>query len=209
LAKRNLLLALLTLLAGLLPHPTSAFAQSASPEILARAKAVLEKNCFECHGSAQMSGLDLRQRATMLKGGTRGPAIVPGNPEGSLLYRAMTQTGDLKMPQARPRLPDADLIVIYDWIKNGSPWDEAVGRQPPPPTWWSFRKPVRPPMPAVKNTDWVRNPIDAFVRAKLEQKGFQPAPRADRRTIPSTTSHPTMTTAATAPAVILAFSFGV
>ena len=119
----------------------------------------------------------------MLKGGTRGPAIVLGNPEGSLLYRALSQAGDLKMPPGRSRLPDSDLKAIYDWIKNGSPWDDAVGKQAPAPTWWSFRKPVHPAVPAVKGAEWVRNPIDAFVRAELEQKGFAPAPRADKRTL--------------------------
>src|SRR5207249_8249206 len=59
---------------------------------------ILDKNCFSCHGAIQMSGLDIRQRETLLKGGKRGPAIIPGNPEGSLLYKAVAHQGDLKMP---------------------------------------------------------------------------------------------------------------
>ena len=65
------------------------------------ARAILEKNCSGCHGAAQMSGLDLRQRDSILKGGKRGPAIVPGNAEGSLLYQAVAGKGDLKMPPGK------------------------------------------------------------------------------------------------------------
>ena len=62
----------------------------ADPSTEIAAIGILEKNCLGCHGAAQMSGLDLRQRDAMLKGGKRGAAIVPGDPEASLLYRAVS-----------------------------------------------------------------------------------------------------------------------
>src|ERR1043166_7161150 len=80
------------------------------------ARAILEKNCFACHGSAQMSGLDLRQRETILRGGKRGPAIVPGKPEESLLYQASTHLGELKMPPSKNPMSPGDLTLLRKWI---------------------------------------------------------------------------------------------
>lgn len=62
------------------------------------ALAILDKNCISCHGAAQMSGLDMRQRDGLLKGGKRGPAITPGKPAASLLYLSAAHQGALKMP---------------------------------------------------------------------------------------------------------------
>src|SRR3990170_3316819 len=62
------------------------------------AKAVLEKHCLTCHGASQMSGLDMRKRESLLKGGKRGPAIVPGKAADSLLYRSLSHQEELKMP---------------------------------------------------------------------------------------------------------------
>ena len=129
-----------------------------------------------------MGGLDLRQRSTALEGGARGPALVPGNPEASLLYKAVLQTGEVKMPMGRPKLSAEDLATLREWIKQGAPW-EASASQSVASTWWSFKKPVRPAVPAVKNSSWVRTPIDAFVLAELEKKGLKPAPPADKRTL--------------------------
>src|SRR5262245_60875294 len=78
------------------------------PSLEQSAREIIERNCFACHGAPTMSGLDLRQRETMLTGGKRGPAIVPGNAEGSLLYQAVAGTGELKMPLGRAPLPASD-----------------------------------------------------------------------------------------------------
>ena len=145
-------------------------------------RAVLEAKCIACHGAAHMSDLDLRDRATMLKGGKRGPAIVPGNAEASLLYQAVRREGELQMPPGKTPLTTAEVSALRDWINAGAKW-EAVSTTAPAPSWWSFRKPVRPAVPAVKNTALVRSPIDSFVLAKVEQNGLHPAPEADRRTL--------------------------
>jgi hypothetical protein len=144
------------------------------------AGAILEAKCLNCHGAARMSDLDLRQTETILKGGKRGPAIVPGKAEDSLLYKAVKRDGDLQMPPGKLGLTPSEVAVIRDWINAGGGLESSIGAQP---TWWSFRKPARPPVPVVKNTRWVRNPIDAFILAKLEQRGLSPAPPADRRTL--------------------------
>ena len=62
------------------------------------ALSILKTRCVACHGEARMSGLDLRTRQSVVKGGTRGPAIVPGNSSASLLVRAVRHEGDLRMP---------------------------------------------------------------------------------------------------------------
>src|SRR5438270_464917 len=61
---------------------------------------ILEKKCLSCHGEAKLSELDLRSRNGLLKGGTRGPAVIPGEAEKSLLYEAILQRGTLAMPPA-------------------------------------------------------------------------------------------------------------
>src|SRR5215831_19314504 len=86
------------------------------------ARLVLEKRCLNCHGAAQTSGLDLRQRDGILKGGKRGPAIMPGNAAQSLLYQAVSRQGDLQMPPAQPLAAD-EIATIRAWIDAGAPWN--------------------------------------------------------------------------------------
>ena len=74
-----------------------------------------------CHGTAQMSGLDLRQRESMLKGGKRGPALVPGDAEESLLFQAVLQQGELKMPLGKEPLSPRR------WKFSGAGWRRALG----------------------------------------------------------------------------------
>jgi hypothetical protein len=157
------------------------FAASAqSPSIAKSAAAIFEAKCLNCHGAARMSDLDLRQPETILKGGKRGPAIVPGKAEQSLLYKAVKRDGDLQMPPGKVALTPSEVETLRAWINAGAKLESSPVSQP---SWWSFRKPVRPPLPAVKNASWVRNPIDAFILAKLDQQGLTPAPPADPRTL--------------------------
>ena len=129
-----------------------------------------------------MSDLDLRDRDTILKGGKRGPAIVPGKADESLLYKAVRREGELQMPPGKSALTAAEVNAIRDWINGGAKW-ASTPKNAPAATWWSFKKPVRPAVPAVKDASRVRNPIDAFILAKLEQQGLHLAPEADRGTL--------------------------
>ena len=147
------------------------------------ARTIFETKCAACHGDARMSGLDLRDRATILKGGKRGPAIIPGKADESLLYKAVRREGELQMPPGKTPLSAPEVNAIRDWINAGAKWESTGTPAAPVPTWWSFKKPVRPPVPTVKNAARVRNPIDAFLLAKIEEKGLHPAPEADRRTL--------------------------
>ena len=146
------------------------------------AKAILDQKCLGCHGIARMSDLDLREPATILKGGKRGPAVVPGNAEDSLLYKAVKREGELQMPPGKTPLTASELGVLREWINAGAR-GQTNSAPTPAPSWWSFRKPVRPAIPVVKNDAMVRNPIDAFILAKVDQNGLVKAPQADRRTL--------------------------
>ena len=141
-----------------------------------RAFAILQKRCFACHADqASMSGLRLNSREGLLKGGTRGPAVIPGDPAKSTLWSAVTQSAKLAMPPDG-KLPDADLATLRDWIAEGAPWPEAAttAAGAATPKWWAFQK--VPPVETPKST----NPIDAFIQAKLAQSHLKPAPPADR-----------------------------
>jgi cytochrome c553 len=166
------------LLSGLFSMPVCG--QTASIE--KAAKAVLETKCVACHGQVRMSGLDLRQQSSALAGGKRGPAIMPGKADESLLYRAVKREGELQMPPGKTPLAPAEVSVLRDWINSGARWDSGA-ETAQTPSWWSFKKVVRPQVPAVQNSSAIRNPIDAFILSKIEQKGLRPAPPAERRTL--------------------------
>jgi Protein of unknown function (DUF1553)/Protein of unknown function (DUF1549)/Planctomycete cytochrome C len=153
-----------------------------NPSTEQQARAILEKNCYSCHAAAQMSGLDLRQKETILKGGTRGPAIVPRKAEESLLYKMVTGSGALKMPPGKESLSAGDIEILRNWIDAGAVW-EASASKAVESDWWAFRRPARQDVPKVGNPSWVRNPIDAFILRKLESKNLKPAPPADKRTL--------------------------
>ncbi|MSV30401.1 MAG: DUF1553 domain-containing protein [Bryobacterales bacterium] len=138
------------------------------------AQAILDANCTGCHGAAQMSGLDMRDRDGMLRGGKRGPAIVPGKATESLLYRAILRKGDLQMPPGKNGLVDDQVAVLKAWIDNGASWSGESAKTGGS-GWWAFRKPLAPAVPAVRNTAWVKNPVDAFILSKLEAEKLHPA----------------------------------
>ncbi len=130
-----------------------------------------------CHGAGRMGGLDLRQRESALKGGTRGPAILPGNASQSLLYQAVLRSGPVQMPPGNKGLSAGDISAIKSWIDSGANWTE--GTLSTEPAWWSFKKVRRPAVPANN----AKNPIDAFIQAKLVEQKLSPVEKADRRTL--------------------------
>ncbi len=112
----------------------------ADGSLAADALKIMERNCLACHGVARQGGLDLSQRQTLLEGGHRGPAAVPGDAGSSLLFLAASHDGELKMPPGGSPLAAADLEVLRRWIDSGLGWagDRKDGASPP--SWWSFRK---------------------------------------------------------------------
>ena len=90
-----------------------------------KAAAILRENCLACHGAAmQMSGLDLRTRESILTGGEHGPAVEPGNPEKSRLYRFVAGMENPSMPPGK-KLPDEQIAALRAWIEEGAPMPAA------------------------------------------------------------------------------------
>ena len=148
---------------------------------------ILVRQCLGCHSATSqpiMGGLRLDTREASLKGGSRGPAMVPGNPGESLLMKAVLHTaGPLKMPPG-PRMKEADAALLAQWIQMGAPWGEAqTSAAPAPKKFWAFIPPQPAPLPQVNNAAWAASPVDRFVLARLEAKGLSPAPPADKRTL--------------------------
>src|SRR5262249_19480188 len=152
------------------------------PQVASQAVRVLEQRCWMCHGAGlSQSGLRLDSRDAALRGGSRGPALVAGNAAQSRLLQAIKRTGDLAMPPG-PKLADTDIAAIEKWITAGAEWPKSAAASAPAQTWWSFKKPVRPRVPDVKDS-WVRTTVDAFVLEKLNTEKLKPAREADRRTL--------------------------
>jgi hypothetical protein len=164
-------------------------AEENGPEFFEKnVRPLLSAQCLGCHSATSkpiMGGLRLDSRDLALKGGTRGPAIVPGNPAESLLLKAVRHTaGPLRMPPG-PKVKDSDAALLAQWIQMGAPWGAASlpSNSPAATKFWAFVPPKEPPVPQVRNQTWVRSPIDAFLLSALDAKGIAPAKPADKRTL--------------------------
>ncbi|HJT77909.1 MAG TPA: PSD1 and planctomycete cytochrome C domain-containing protein, partial [Gemmataceae bacterium] len=122
-------------------------------------------------------------RAALLRGGDGGPAVVPGDPDRSLLVQAVRRThADLKMPPGKP-LPEAAVADLAAWVKQGAAWPRSAAvRAAPAKRHWAFL-PVKDVTPPPDPSGWSANPIDRFVLAKLRAQGLRPVAPADRRTL--------------------------
>lgn len=113
-----------------------------------------------------------------MKGGSRGPAITPGNAATSKLMEAVERKGKVLMPPSKPLTP-SEIATLRQWIDSGANWAEpSKASTAQTPTWWAFQKPVRPDVPR-SSDQWARNPIDEFILHKLKAESLKPAPRAD------------------------------
>jgi len=147
---------------------------------------ILAARCVSCHGpEEQESFLRLDSYAEARKGGLSGSVIVPGNGPGSLMVQHLTGEARPRMPDAKPPLPSDEIARITAWIDAGAPGPEGEAQSAAagPTRHWAYVPPVRPTPPQVRNGDWVRNPIDAFVLARLEEEGLTPSAEADRETL--------------------------
>ncbi|HLF92326.1 MAG TPA: DUF1549 domain-containing protein, partial [Planctomycetota bacterium] len=186
-------------LLAVLLAPSSAFPQDA-PDLEffeKKVRPLLVDRCHKCHSAASeklKGGLRLDSREAALKGGDTGPSIVPGHPEKSLMIEALTYKNvDLQMPP-KGKLGDAQIADLSEWIRRGAPWpkEAAAAHAPKKEPFdlakrkadhWAWRPLRDPEPPSVKNRAWVRQPLDAFLLASMEEKGLGPAPPADRRAL--------------------------
>src|SRR5262249_2995865 len=118
---------------------------------------------------------------SFVTGGARhGLAVKAGDPAQSVVIQMLK--GEIKpaMPFGK-KLAAADLAAIEDWIRAGA--TEISAAMPQEKTYWAFTKPGKPPIPGVRSTKWVRNPIDNFILAKLDENGLHPSEEASRRVL--------------------------
>jgi mono/diheme cytochrome c family protein len=148
---------------------------------------VLAQQCFACHTSTKSGGLRLDSKDGLLAGGKSGPAVVPGDPDKSLLLAAIRHSGALRMPKGATRMTDDQIAQFSTWIKDGAHWPvektlvkayTAAEKEI-----WSIQPLRSGPAPATNDASWPINDIDRFVLARLEKEGLTPAPVADRRTL--------------------------
>jgi len=140
---------------------------------------ILSENCYFCHGpdsARRKADLRLDTEAGLLGMGEAGPIVVKGQPDKSeLIKRALTAnvTEMMPPPKSNKKLTLAQKELLRKWIQQGAEYENH----------WSFVTPVRAALPKVQNQAWVKNPIDAFILARLEALKLQPAPQADRRAL--------------------------
>jgi hypothetical protein len=136
---------------------------------------ILSDKCYACHGpGTQLGGLRFDREEVAKQALRNGHvAIVPGNAASSELLRRVTaEDPKVRMPQRGEPLAGREIALLRQWIEQGAQWQAH----------WSFIPPKTPALPAVTQRAWVRNPIDAFVLARLEREGLKPSPEADRPT---------------------------
>ena len=161
-----------------------AVAENAPIDFRNEIEPLLGRHCVACHGAeVQSGGLRLDNRRDALRGGYSGPAIAPGDGQGSRLV-AMLERPESEgpfMPLAGERLPPEQIALLKAWIDEGAAWPaSSVAPEPSQGSerHWSFIPPERPAVPRVQRAAWIRNPIDAFVVARLEREGLAPSPEA-------------------------------
>lgn len=156
---------------------------------------LLEARCFECHGDGDLEGgLRATSRQSLLEGGETGPAIVPGDPDRSLLIQAVRYE-TLQMPP-RDKLPDEEIALLVKWVTDGAAWPDAPSAPAPAAmakaqfplqdriqAHWSWKPIQRPQIPQVQQADWPLTDADRLILAQLEAAGLAPAAAADRRVL--------------------------
>ncbi|HEX8913155.1 MAG TPA: PSD1 and planctomycete cytochrome C domain-containing protein [Humisphaera sp.] len=163
----------------------------------AKVRPVLAAKCYECHSvekGKSKGSLVLDSREGWQKGGDTGPAVVPGDPDKSLLVKAISYADpDLQMPPKGQKLSAAEIADLTAWVKMGAPdprtsgAGKLTGLTQKAREHWAFQPVKEPPVPQVKAgtapPNWVRTPVDAFVLAKLQAAGMKPSPAASRETL--------------------------
>lgn len=182
-----------TILFGILsPFTLTLRADNANDFFEQKIRPVLVEHCYACHSTQTKKikgGLRLDDREHLRKGGASGPAIVPGQPNESLLIQAL-RYDKLQMPPKR-KLPDAVIADFAHWVTIGAPDPRTAHAAskaaaidfPNARRHWAYQPLRRSAPPAVNDNPWLATPIDGFILAKLETNNLSPSPAADRRTL--------------------------
>ena len=152
-----------------------------------RIEPVLKAECYQCHSKDANKiegGLRLDSGPGILRGGDSGPAIVLGKPDESLLLQALRHQNSLQMPPNRDPLPGQVIADFKRWIEKGAMdprhVEPELAETDDPKNHWAFQPLSSPALPGSQNPADVRNPVDAFVLARLEQEAWKQAPAVDR-----------------------------
>lgn len=161
-----------------------------------RVRPILVERCYECHSRSANSvkgSLYLDRASDLQKGGDTGPAIVPGNPDSSLLIQAIRRTGVYEMPPDS-RLPAEEVKVLEDWVARGATWPsedhapqgvDSRGSQfdlkSRVRSHWAWRPPEWSPIPQVVDREWPNHAVDSRVLASIERQGLRPGGFASPR----------------------------
>ena len=160
----------------------TAAADASAHQFETAVKPLLEQHCFTCHSiQNHQSGLVLETMASLLKGGSLGgPGVIPGKSASSPLIQRLRGEKAPQMPLNGEPLSEEQVEAIAQWIDEleVAPVQQAAAPEKPGWPWTPLEKPA---VPQVSGKRWVKNPIDAFVLAKLEEKGMEPAPPVNRR----------------------------
>jgi mono/diheme cytochrome c family protein len=177
-----------------------AMAQEPAPDSAGRdeffekhVRPVLANHCFECHGSKkQEMGVRLDTASGFARGGENGALVDPSRLESSRLLEVIEYGGAIQMPP-EGKLADAEIEAIKQWVLAGAVWPKSAAGASEDGSGesaaekakkhWAFTPLTRGPIPEVKNESVSRTPIDRFIQAKLEEKGLELSPVADRRTL--------------------------
>ena len=152
-------------------------------------KPILQQYCFQCHGGGDEveGGLELTSREKIVEGGDYGPAVSLENPAESFLLEMVGYGQEMAQMPPDGRLDDTVLEILAKWINLGLPYPvQDTDVQPIPKTasnYWAYRLLKRPQVPSVNASDWISNPIDAFILTKLEAHGLTPAAPASKLTL--------------------------
>jgi len=169
-------------LIGAEPDPKTFFNKEVQP--------ILQAHCMSCHGAEKKvkGGFNLSSRDALLKGGDSGKVVLLDKPGESILLDAI-RYGEMKMPP-KGKLPQAQIDILEKWLKMGVPYADggtsAMKSHGPPKVdeearnFWAFKPVKKPAVPQVKDTAWVRNPVDAFILRKLEDNNYSPAAPANK-----------------------------
>ncbi len=174
------LVLLLSFIFAALPIPAAGGEGAGSVDFLEDIRPILAGKCFPCHGpdEAKRKGklrLDTSS-GIFSKGSSGSPVVAPGKAGESLLIEKIETTDEEEIMPPKDsglELAPAEVSILRAWVKSGAEWKEH----------WAYRKPVRPSLPQVKDAAWIRNPVDAFVLARLERAKLRPAPAAGETTL--------------------------